>query len=234
MEWIIIIAIIVIGVAFLASSQSNKNESLKKTKSTFDEFEAAGIRIPGDDAYYPHDEMEEQREKLIDIGVQALTLDEVSKEERADIINGVIDSLDENFPDESEKTQVEIIQRAYDKLYQRYSLTKDVDAIAFISAKLDDINTKTEVTTADFADIIEFVDGKKPVKQFIQVVYSSDEEIEKKQVFEKYLEQYKDYSVDQLELLINENKKENYSDYTLEYKQKYRAMKTLIENKSKK
>ena len=234
MSWIIIIAIIVIAIAIFASRQSNKEESPKKTKSTFREYEVVGIRIPDDDVYYPSDEMEEQREKLIDIAIEALTLEEGSKEERADIINEVIDSLDDNFPGKSEKTQIEILQLAYDKLFKRYSMTKDIEATNFISTKIDEINAKTEVTTADFADIIEFVDSKKPIKQFVQVLYSSDEEKEKKQTFEKYLEEYKDYSVDQLEALIIENKKENYSDYTLDDKQKFRAMKTLIENKLKK
>ncbi|WP_436415979.1 hypothetical protein [Petrimonas sp.] len=41
----------------------------------------------------------------------------------------------------------------------------------------------------------------------------------------------KDFSVEDLERLIIENKKENYADYTLEDKQKYRAMKTIIEKK---
>lgn len=229
MEWIIIIAIFVFGIAIFASRQSNKKVEIEKR--SFDEYEKAGISLQESDPDSP--EMDELISDVVDIGVNALTAIELTREERADVINEVIESLDENVPEKSEILQVDMIRLAYDKLYQRYSMTKDLDATNFIIGKLKYLHSKTEVTNADYADMIEFVESKKPVKEFVQVIYSSDDENGKKELFAKYLEEYKDHSIEELEQLIETNKKEDYNDYTLDDKQKWRAMKTIIEEKSK-
>lgn len=156
MEWIIIIAIFVFAIAIFASRQSNKK--IGNNKRSSNEYEKAEISFVESKPDSP--EMDELVKKVVDIGVNALTATELTKEERADIINEAIESLDENVSEKTEIMQVNMIRLAYDKLYQRYSMTKDLEATNFIIGKLEELYSETEVTNADYADIIEFVDSK--------------------------------------------------------------------------
>lgn len=60
-----------------------------------------------------------------------------------------------------------------------------------------------------------------------------DLEKEKKLAFEKYYAEFKDFKISTLEFLIESGKKSSYEDYTEDDKIKFKAQKTLIEEKRK-
>lgn len=235
MEWFLLILLLVVVVVIVSKTGKKGQEK----ERVFRESVGKPLKESDEDVMERilnnsyKEKIEEFINKFIELGVEALTSPTLSKEERADVMNTVINSLDENAPEQSEQAQCDILRLAYSKLNERYSTLKDVDSVEFTNAKLEEIGNKEEVTNDDYSEIINFVADKNPTRRFVSEVYSSETEKEKKVFYEKFLEEYKDFAVEDLEKLIVENKKENYADYTIEDKQKWRAMKTIIERKTK-
>lgn len=224
MGWIILISMAIIFIFIVTGTMGSAKEEKKKPKPA----PVQKKEVINEEQPY-NDKVNELIRKFKDIAIETLTANKaITREERADLILSVIDSLDENAPYLSEEIQKEIVLESYQKLHDRYTMLKDADSVQFIENRIVETKAKPEMTTEDYITIIDFMELHTSVK----VIYSSDEEKLKKQYFETFLEEYKDHTVDQLQQLIEDNRKDNYADYTTEDKQKFRAMKTLIERQT--
>lgn len=166
MGTIIFIGIAIIIIAMIAS---NKNKQVAKpaSNSSTDRY----ISMMKEEL---NEKKQEMLQEFTQIGFEALSSLEMSKEEKEDLMTQVVNSIREHTPDNEQKYISQIIRKSYDFLFDKFSFDREFCTELLTHFDKFELNVKEKNITSDSWIIL--IDAIEKEKEKIQNTNIVDEQ----------------------------------------------------------